>query len=121
MRILNNGSWLVPYDDLMRATDYIRQNTAPNDIVFLSDEVNRDLSITIAFFSQRRIDKGAWEETQPSNDKLAYLRERAKSYRGKACYVALKDSDLPGDTLKTAFGNLHVGLRQVPSAKIQPK
>ena len=118
MRLLNNGSWLVPYEDLIHATDHIRTHTTPDDIVFISEDAGRDLSITLAFFTQRRIDKGAWEETQPSDEMMAFLRDRARNFQGKACYVALKESDLPTDTAKTQFGKLWVGLRSTPSVKI---
>ena len=118
MRVLNNGSWLVPYEDLLHATEYIRSNTDPNEIVFIADDAGRDLSITLAFYTQRRIDKGAWEETQPSADMMAFLRDRARNYHGKACYITLKETDLPPDTSKTQFGKLWVGLRNTPSVNI---
>lgn len=113
-RLMKGGEklGLAPFEDAQKAAAYIRAHCNEDAIVHFPRRGDRDLALMIGFLTDRRIDDGAWEETQPDAAGLRRIRQYAQSDT-TGCYVATEPTAMPPRARITRFGRVYVGVSAV--------
>lgn len=109
--MLDGGARLgyASLDDIQAAADHIRRVTEPDQVIHASGD--RDLGVAVAYFADRPVDLGAWEEVSPPD---FYEIGMPESDPG-GCYVGRDPWAVPSGVPVTQFGSLYVAVRPPPT------
>jgi hypothetical protein len=90
----------------------LRELTAPGQII--SFQRDRDFALMVAWYADRPIDTGAWEETQP-NEEEKRLIEWYIATDPNACIVSRSPIGIPDDMVREKVGGAYIATRALRS------